>query len=143
MKNNGHIFAPSGPLHLQTMSSALKWMKRGVGEKQARPSHLREPARLPVKPSESGAVCEQLTGSAGCENVLLGIFCHMKRGPIVCTAPSLQGLVVPLSGDELRWGATSLAPSLNGWQLPFITASTLSHHHSHSVHCGTPRPLAP
>lgn len=71
--------------------------------------------------------CEQLTGDAGVWESVAGIFRHMEGRPIVCTAPSLQGLVVPLSGDELRWGATSLAPSLNRWQLPFITALLLHH----------------
>lgn len=62
-----------------------------------------------------------------------GIFRHAAGRPIVCTAPSPQGLVVPLSGDELRWGATSPAPSLNRRQLPFITA----------LHCHYTVPSAP
>lgn len=39
----------------------------------------------------------------------------------MCPAPSLQGLAVPLSDDEVRWGATATAPSLNRQQLAFIS----------------------
>lgn len=127
MKNNGHIFTPSSPLHLHTMSSVIEWVKWLVLARnniQRTELQTESPARsgssfllsMFLKEAPFHSDCEQLTGDAGCEKVLLGYFATL------CTAPSLQGLVVPLSGDELQRGATSPAPSLNRRQLPFITA---------------------
>lgn len=63
----------------------------------------------------------------GVRKGLLGYFATWRADQLCVQPPSLQGLVKPLSGDELRWGATSPARSLNRQQLPFITA-LLRHH---------------
>lgn len=158
MKNNGQIFTPSGPLHQQDAPRVINWMKRWCWRETSPPTttprvnHLKETelilssVNVSLKEAAFHSDCEQLTGDAGCEKVLLGyfFFCHMEGRPIVCTAPSLQGLVVPLSGDELWWGATSPAPSLNRWQLPFITAllaTILYHQHPRSTHAAYLGPL--
>ena len=138
VKNNGYIFTPSSPLKPASHVFGYKLDKVTVlvrDKIQKTMFQSESPVRacasfllwVFLKEAPFHSDCEQLTGGVGVWDSVAGIFRHMEGGPIVCTEPSLQGLVVPLSGNELWWGATSPSPSLNRCQLPFITALLLHH----------------
>lgn len=80
MKNNGHIFTPSAPLHLQVFSCKLDEVVI-LARNNTQKFHTESPVRASsfllsmfLKEAPFHSDFEQLTGDAGCEKVLLGYF---------------------------------------------------------------------
>lgn len=93
-------FTPASHLFCYKLDEVVVSAREEKRERSNRLSHLEESAH----PFFCGAPWWWLwTANWWLWECVAGISDHMEGRQVECTAPSLQGLAAPLSGDELQW----------------------------------------